>query len=231
MVTPVPVVVARYAQRAVTVSAAGPVIVRVKQRGRMRMKPGSRWLEFAATEYFAIDRVQFRWEARFGLMPLTWLTVTDGFEAGEGRLRSRLWGQIPVTRADGRDVTRAEAMRYLAELFWAPQAFLGNSELRWHDEGSSAARVTTAAAGEKYGVTFHFDAGGDITAVRAAARPRQDGKASVDTPWRGDVGEYVSFGGMRMPSRAQVSWELPDGLFTYWEGEVTSAEIVPAENQ
>ncbi len=228
MTTSVPQLVVGYAQRAAPETIAGPVVVRVGQRGRMRMKPGGRWLRFAATEFFAIDRVQFRWEARFALAPFVWLNVTDGFEAGKGSLHGRLWGRIPVMKTEGRDVTRAEAMRYLAELFWVPQALLGNPELHWYEESSSSVRVTTAAAGEHYGVTIDFDSDGDITAVHAAARPRQAGKSSVDTGWHGEVDGYTSFGNIRMPSRARVSWDLPEGLFTYWEGEVTSAEVISA---
>jgi hypothetical protein len=34
-------------------------------------------------------------------------------------------------------------------------------------------------------------------------------------------------GGVRIPTRAEVRWELPDGAFTYWRGTVTSLEIDP----
>lgn len=38
----------------------------------------------------------------------------------------------------------------------------------------------------------------------------------------GTFGDYVELGGVRVPSSAELSWELPDRPFTYWRGEVTS---------
>jgi hypothetical protein len=71
-------------------------------------------------------------------------------------------------------------------------------------------------------LTFEFDGEGDIASCYMADRPRQVGKASVPTPWRGEFTDYTRLqGGVRMPRRGKVWWELPDGPFVYWEGEVT----------
>jgi hypothetical protein len=35
-------------------------------------------------------------------------------------------------------------------------------------------------------------------------------------------GDYVKLGGISVPGGAEVSWELPEGPFTYWRGEVAS---------
>jgi Family of unknown function (DUF6920) len=48
------------------------------------------------------------------------------------------------------------------------------------------------------------------------------GKGSVPTPRRGEFTDYTMLeGGLRMPRYGKVRWELPDGPFVYWEGEVT----------
>jgi hypothetical protein len=53
-------------------------------------------------------------------------------------------------------------------------------------------------------------------------RPRQVGKASIPTRWRGEFGAYAVFeSGLRVPHSGKVQWELPEGPFVYWEGEVT----------
>jgi len=46
----------------------------------------------------------------------------------------------------------------------------------------------------------------------------------VPTRWGGELGEYRVLDGMRMPTRGEVYWDLPEGRFAYWRGEITSAE-------
>jgi hypothetical protein len=48
----------------------------------------------------------------------------------------------------------------------------------------------------------------------------------VVTPWRGTFAEYKTFGGLGVPSRAEVAWLLPDGPFTYFRCQVTSFRLV-----
>ena len=47
----------------------------------------------------------------------------------------------------------------------------------------------------------------------------------MDTPWVGRFGDYIELGGIRVPGSAEVSWELPEGPFTYWRGEVASLVV------
>jgi hypothetical protein len=42
------------------------------------------------------------------------------------------------------------------------------------------------------------------------------GRTSVLTPWGGEFGDYRALGGMRIPTRATVYWELDQGRFVYW---------------
>jgi Family of unknown function (DUF6920) len=44
----------------------------------------------------------------------------------------------------------------------------------------------------------------------------------------GGYGDYGIVGGVRIPTRAEVRWELADGPFTYWRGRITSLELDPA---
>jgi hypothetical protein len=33
-------------------------------------------------------------------------------------------------------------------------------------------------------------------------------------------------GGVRMPTRVDVYWDLPEGRFVYWRAEITGAELL-----
>ena len=96
----------------------------------------------------ALDRVEFSWRARFPLAPLVTLRVHDWYRAGESALEIRLFG-LPLKRLRGDAVTRGEAMRYLAELPWAPAAMALNTELEWRELDSSTVEVATRVAGSR----------------------------------------------------------------------------------
>jgi hypothetical protein len=121
----------------------------------------------------------------------------------------------------GGDISKGEAMRYLAEVPWTPQAMVANHELEWRQVDDRTVEVATRLNGERLEVLLHFDAKGDIVASTADARPRDVGGGTVDTPFRGKFSDYAVLGGVRVPTTAEVSWELPEGPFIYFRGRTT----------
>jgi hypothetical protein len=196
----------------------------VRQTGEMLMKPGGRTLRFAALEDFAIDRIAFSWRARFPILGPVALQVTDSYEPPDGGLDVRLLG-IPVQRQRGPEVLRGEAYRYLAELAWVPQAIAANPELEWRAVDDDTAEVSTVVGGERIAVRLMFRENEIVQIV--ADRPRLEADGAL-TPWVGEFDDYTWLGGMSVPARGEVRWELPEGSFTYWRGTVTGAELVTA---
>jgi hypothetical protein len=191
------------------------------QRGEMVQKPGGRRLEFRAVQQYAVARVEFEWRARFGPNPLVRVSVVDRYRDGEGLLLARVWGLITATRSAGPETDRAEAMRYLAELPWVPHAIRSNPELSWRELEDGSVEVSTLVGGKAASVRFAFDDEG-LLRTASGIRPRLAGRTAIDTPFTGSFGDYVELGGILVPGSAQVSWELPEGPFTYWRGELTS---------
>ena len=215
-----PELVRRYVERCVPADQPGRSAVHFTQVGDMQLKPG-RWLPFRAEQEMAVDRVEFAWRANFRAARLVSVRVRDWYRSGVGGLDVRLWGVVPVVRASGERFARGEAMRYLAELAWAPQAMVANPALEWQAVDESTVEVATRIARERVAVLLHFDAAGDIVGISTGARPRMVGKQVVDTPWSGVFGEYRDFNGVRLPTTGEVSWLLSDGPFTYFRGRVT----------
>ena len=187
----------------------------------MVQKPGGRRLQFTAVEELEVATVGFEWRAGFGPNAFVRVRVLDRYREGEGLLVARVWGLIAATRSTGADTDRAEAMRYLAELPWVPQAMESNPELSWRELGDGSVEVSTLVGGMAASVRLLSD---DAGLIRSASgiRPRLAGRTSVDTPFVGTFGDYVELGGIRVPGSAEMTWELPDGPFTYWRGELTS---------
>jgi hypothetical protein len=198
--------------------------VRFRQVGEMQLKPGQ-WKRFSAVQEMSATRVEFVWQARFPIAPLIAMQVRDWYRSERGGLEARLLG-IPLKRLRGPNVAKGEAMRYLAELPWAPPAIAANEELDWREPDASTVEVATMLGGDRIAVLLHFDEHGDIVASTADERPRDvDGRA-VATPFGGEFGDYTELGGLRVPTTAVVYWELPEGRFDYFRGRLTDLTVL-----
>jgi hypothetical protein len=218
----------RYLHRVLPRGRIVPQQVRFTQVGEMWQKPGGRALRFTAVEELAVREVAFSWQARFPIAPLVSLRVVDSYAAGEGLLEARLLGLLPVMRQTGPEVSAGEALRYLAELAWVPYAIIANPQLEWRELDARTVEVATQVGSARMTVRLEFDAAGDVVGASTDARPRIEGKTVVPTPWAGSFSDYALAGGIRIPTRGEVRWELPGGPFTYWRGEITSLQLVPA---
>ena len=215
----------RYADRALAQARPTPEQVEVTQTGTMWSRPGARPSHFTATERLAVTRTAFWWSARFRLGPVSAIKVHDSYDAGQGALRVQAFG-LPVRRSAGPDLSRGEAYRYLAELPWVPHAIACNDELEWRAGGDRTVEVSRMVNRRRVAVTFEFDAGGDIFAFTADARPMESAGRFEPTPWGGELSDYRILGGVRLPTRGEVYWNLPEGRFVYWRGLITGARLL-----
>jgi hypothetical protein len=184
-------------------------------------------MPFEATEDFAVDRVAFSWRARFPLVRRLALTVVDEFRDEKGRLHLSLLG-LPLRTQTGHELAVGEAMRYLAELVWAPQAIASNRDLDWRQVDETTAEVTTRVGATSATVRWEFDSSGDM--VRASGtRPFPAGKTFVPKPWGGDFSDFVRFSGTRIPTSGEAWWDLPEGRFVYWRGRITAFEPISSD--
>jgi hypothetical protein len=222
-----PALVRGYLGRALPAGGSMPRQVRVTQVGEMWLKPGGRRVRFTAIEEFTVAEVAFSWRARFPIVPFVSLHVVDRYDAGAGVFEGRLLRLVPVMRASGPELSVGEAMRYLAELPWVPHAMLANRQLEWRELDAQTVEVATRVGSARAAVRLEFDAAGDIVGAFADARPRPKGKTIVQTAWGGFFHDYAVLGKVRVPLRADVRWELPEGPFTYWRGTITSLEVRP----
>jgi len=150
----------------------------------------------------------------------------DAYAGGEGPLDARLLSAIPVASSTGPDAALGEAMRYLAELPWAPDAILGNPAIRWRMTGP---RSLEASLAEPAGaaVAFTFDEAGDIVLMDARDRPSGDAEGqAVRLDWRGESSDYRTIGPRRVPAFGVVGYIRPEVFVPYFRATITSYRLI-----
>ncbi len=172
-----------------------------------------------AEQWLSPTRSAIAWVGRGGMFGLP-VTVVDSFVGGTGRLEARVIGLIKVAGGSGPDFDKGELQRYLSELPVHPDAILNNDSLQWRQIDERTVHVTAQSSTGAASATFTFDAAGDIVGMLASDRPMSVAGGTVPTRWRGSYSNYRTMGRYRIPTHGEVGWELPDGLFTYWRGDI-----------
>ena len=189
------------------------------------MSPGGRWMPYTAEERIDATESSFCWDARFRGGMMGSFGVTDAYEEGHGRLVVKLGGVLPVKKVVGRDADQGELQRYLSSIIMCPAILLNHPSLEWTcpTQGTLRVRDHNDPAGST--VDLIVDAEGRPIRCQAD-RPRIVGKQTIMTLWSGICQEFQEWEDMRIASRIEVCWHLPEGPFTYLRGEITSFKVV-----
>ena len=205
-----------------------PYVV-LRQSGWMWRTPGAMPMRFVARQTIATATPGFMWRALFD--PFGSVVVADYFVAGHGGLEARVLGVVRVAREVGNaDVDRGEAIRYLAELPWNPDAILHNPSLEWTVVSPRTIKVATGRGAGRAEVTFELDDSGLIRAGSAADRPYIDGARRLLRPWHGRFWDYREIDGRRVPMQGEVAWVLDGRDFIYWRGRIEAWETGRSSN-
>jgi hypothetical protein len=200
----------------------GGRVVRLTQWGDMWLKPGSRPLAFSAEQTMSVVEVGFLWRAWLRMAGLS-MQVIDYMVGGKAGLEGRLLSSVPMVQVTDTDAMfRGEAMRYLAELMWNPDAILLNRQLTWRVLNARTLAVSTGEGARRCEVRLILDEAGDLIKVETDDRPRQNGRVVVNCPWFGRACDYRTIGGRRMPTLAEAGWLLDGVEFIYWRGHIAS---------
>jgi hypothetical protein len=201
-----------------------PVIrsARLTQVGGFRLREADGgWSPFTATQYFAAQPPGFVWDATIRMAPFLNVRVRDSYLAGQGSMQGKILALLPVLDARSRpELNEATLQRYLAEAVWLPTALLPGGGVTWSGIDNRTALATLTDSGTSASLEFQFNALGEITAVSTSGRYREVNGQYELTPWTGRFRRYEERGGICIPVEAEVAWQLPGGMFTYWQGRI-----------
>ena len=203
----------------------GPRRVRLTQTGRMKTRlEATSWMSFTATQTISTQTCAFDWQARMG--PLGLISVRDKMADGGGQLNVRALGVVPIVQSRSTAaLTRGELMRYLAEIAWAPDAILHNTELRWRVDGPDLLAISAGSGETASEVLLSLDSDGRISGGFAPDRPRSATPPTLPTPWRGRFSDYRRHEGRWLPFAGEVGWEIDGMEIVYWQGRINRWEL------
>jgi hypothetical protein len=204
-------------------------ILRLRHRGEFNTRTdGERWAPFSAEQTVLLSQPGFVWDARIRMFPGLAVHVHDAYLDGEGILRARLLGLVPLADlADREGLAEGELMRWIAEAAWYPWVLLPGPRVRWTAVDETHADVTVHDGPLSITLRFGFDAGGLLRSVRSDARGRSVGGVIVPTPWEGLWSDYRKVDGRLLPMAGEVAWLLPEGRKPYWRGAVAELSLQP----
>ncbi|MFA0965017.1 DUF6544 family protein [Roseivirga sp. BDSF3-8] len=199
----------------------GQEIAHLHQTGRMKLDNDGKWLPVAAQQWFRMDKPGFIWYADVGGTSLMRLSGMDKYQNGKGHMLIKLYSIWPVVNASGSQIDQGVAVRYLAETVWLPQAAL-SPYIKWEQTGPASATATLSYKEVTVEGEFTFNSKGQV--IRFEAMRFYD-KAKAMKPWiiHIDENSYKTFGGIIIPSKASVTWQLDSGDFTWYEVEINRA--------
>ncbi len=154
-----PEAAARYLEHAVAPGAPLASTVRLRMHGEIRLQ---RWFPFRAEEIIQSGRGMI-WDATVRMYGLP-VRGSDRLLDGEGAMRWKLLGVIPVLTASGSDITRSAVGRLAAESVWLPSIFLGDG-VAWKALGASTVAARFLAQGHPAALTLTVGDDGRLEAL------------------------------------------------------------------
>lgn len=197
--------------------------IRTIQCGDLRSSPKSAWKPFTAEEIVDATRSMFVWEAALG-SGLTAVRVTDGFEAGHGRLVVKK-GPLTLAHLTGPHVDQGELQRYLGYICYCPSMIVNNPFLDFTALGLNTLRIYDRSDAAQSCVDLEIADDGRPIAVRAT-RPMLVGRRVVPTEWSAVGRHWCEWNGIRMCRHLEAAWHPPDGQFTYVRIDVLSQAVI-----
>ena len=194
----------------------------VLQKGGFRTDPEMEgWSDMEAEQYYAVRPAGFAWSASIAMLPFLSVDVCDSYIEGKGHVKGRFVSLFRIVDAHGtKELDSAALQRYLAEAVWFPTALLPSQGVTWQAIDDYKAKATLSDSNNSVSLEFGFNDKGEIVSVYAPDRYREVSGDYMPTPWQGRYGKYIDIEGYRIPSQAEVEWQLEEQTYPYWRATI-----------
>jgi len=199
--------------------------VYLQQSYQLKLKPEQEsWYSANATQLSITNPPSFVWSVDVQMIPLLFAFGRDKFAHGEGEMLIKLLSLFPVAK-DGYNAQFNEAalQRFLGELVWYPSAAVLDY-IQWKELDKNKAEATM-----KIGLTegkgiFEFNDEGKLLQF-TAHRYMGSGTNAIKKDWVVRTLAYKEFDGILLPSKANATWVLDSGDWTWAIFEVEKVQF------
>lgn len=194
----------------------------IRQHGELKLSPKSNdWSTFKATQIISQNSVSFLWDAKINIVPLLHVRVMDSLVGENGEGNVFLMSAISIGSDKNKPELNSGALyRYLAEAVWHPTALLPQSGVIWEsvDEYKAIAHFTKFNI--PISLEFEFNDIGEVVGIYTEDRYGKFGDKYAKYPWEGRFSDYKEFNRIKIPTKGEVGWHLPDGWWLFWKGKI-----------
>jgi len=214
----------RYLGHAIAAGTKLAAAAHLRMHGEIKLRG---WLPFTAEEVIQQDR-GFIWAAS-----VRWhgfhIRGSDNLLDGDGAMRWRLAGIIPVMTASGPNITRSAIGRFQGESVWLP-SMLCRTDVLWTAQDALHPHCHFMVRGEVAEMDMVLDGLGRITTLTLPRWGNPDGSGYRNVDFGIIAEEERTFDGYTIPARVRAGWYIGTGRFES-EGEFFRATIDEAEYQ
>jgi hypothetical protein len=197
----------RYLNHAIAPDTSLAYAVRLQMRGEIKLRE---WAPFQAEQVIISERGMI-WSAKTRVNGLP-VSGSDRLIDGEGSMRWRLFGILPVMSASGSDITRSASGRLQGEFVWLPSVFT-RPEVEWAAPDKELITAKIAVAGNIESMTILLDENGSPKELSLPRWGNPDGGAFSSHTFGAVFEEEQSFGGFTIPTKLQVGWHFGSDRF------------------
>jgi len=218
-----PEIVQRWLIQSGVVDHQNIVSVRLKQKGKMRTKPNSKWMPFTADQYFNVTNASFVWTTDVEAMLIVPMVGRDKLVNGKGAMLIKLAGLFPVVNeSDNENINQGAMLRYLAEVCWFPSAAISGN-ITWETIDETSAKAILTINEKSVSGRFNFNKNGTIASFEANRYHGGNDDAQLEK-WVIVNSEHRPFNGVIIPNKSKVIWKLKEGEFHWLTLEIIDIE-------
>ncbi|WP_224240455.1 DUF6920 family protein [Hyalangium gracile] len=204
----------RYLEHAIAPGTPLASAVRLRMTGTIKLK--DQWHPFAADQVIRWNR-GFVWRAKVKMNGLP-VTGSDRWIDGEGAMRWKLLGLVPIVTASGPDISRSAADRVQIESLWLPSVLVAPS-VSWTEHDATHVGLNVSLRDRHAHCEYSLDEQGRLRTVSMLRWGDPQGQGFGSLPFGGVAEEERTFGGFTIPSKLRIGWYFgterfePEGEF------------------
>jgi hypothetical protein len=197
----------------------------VRFHGRFRRRPGEAWMPCDAWQYNSMFEVARIFVMRIRFAHVLSMVGRDTYIRGHGRMRGKLLGLVTVVDGYGEEFDIGELVTCLNDaVLLAPSMLLAPST-SWSEVDDRSFDVTLTDAGHTVTARVLLDERGAPRDFQTEDRNAALNDGLVRAPWTTPVKGWELVDGRPFPGPASAVWQLPDGPFTYIEGNFVPGSV------